>query len=243
MLARHPTVWLVPRHGAIATASVGGMLDRTTYRRLRDRLLEFGAAAEDAVVVDIGRLELLDEALVRVFALVALRVGTWPAIPFALVTDRPEQRALLAANVGNVPVYRDFAAAEAALRPPVRWRAGRVLGRSPRTSARARGFVEGVCAEWRVPELAEDAALIATELVENTFRHTASEPRLVLELRRDGLGIAVSDESARPAVLREGLDVLETGLGLRLVAKVAKTWGSSRVWSGGKVVWAVLARP
>ncbi|WP_370962042.1 ATP-binding protein [Amycolatopsis sp. cg9] len=242
MRVRNPAVWLIPRHGAIARASVGGVLDRTTYPRLRDRLLEFAAEAEDAVVIDVERLELRDEPLARVFALAALRTGDWPAIPLGLVTDRPEQRAVLTAQGVTVPVYRDFATAEAELARPVRRRAGQVLDRWPRASVRARGFVEGVCARWQVPELAEDAALVATEYVENALRHTDSAPRLCLELRRDGLGISVSDDSARPAVLREGLDVLETGLGLRMVAKVAKTWGSSRVRSGGKVVWAVLAR-
>ncbi|WP_166641146.1 ATP-binding protein [Amycolatopsis sp. SID8362] len=233
------TVWLVPRPGASASASVGGVLDRTTYPRLRDRLLEFAADAEDAVVIDVGGLELRDPALARVFALAALRVADWPAVPFALVTDRPEQRARIAR--AGVAVYRDFAAAEASLKRPVRRRAEQVLERTMRTSVRARGFVEGVCAEWQVPGLAENAALITTEFVENTLRHTDSAPRLRVELRRDELGIAVADGSARPAVLREELDTLEAGLGLRMVAKVAKSWGSSRVWSGGKVVWAVLS--
>ncbi|WP_439379192.1 ATP-binding protein [Amycolatopsis lexingtonensis] len=242
MLARHPTVWLVPREGAIASASVGGVLDHTTYPRLRDRLFEFAADAEGAVVVDISRLELRDRELARVFTLAALRAADWPAVPFAVVTDRPEQRTVLAAR-GGVAVYRDFATAEAAVKRPVRRRAEQVLDRTTRASARARGFVEGVCAEWLLPGLAENSALIATELVENALRHTDSAPRLRVELRRDGLGIAVADENARPAVLREKLDVLEAGLGLRMVAKVARSWGSSRVWSGGKVVWAVLARP
>ena len=142
----------------------------------------------------------------------------------------------------RVPVHPDVPSAEAALTRPARRRAGRLLTRSPRTSARARGFVRGTCAEWMVPELAEDAELVATELVENALRHTDSVPRLRLDLRRGRLTVEVADESARPAVLREGLDLLETGLGLRMVTKVAKKWGSSRSWSGGKTVWAVLGR-
>ncbi|MEU0534943.1 ATP-binding protein [Amycolatopsis tolypomycina] len=240
MLARHNSVWLVPRHGAPAKAAVVGVLDRTTYPQLRDRLLEFAVDSEDGVLIDIERLELRDRALIRVFALVALRVGDWPAIPFALVTGRPEQRAALAASC--VPVYPDAATAEAALTRPARRRVGRLLDRSPRTSARARGFVRGICAEWMVPELAEDAELVATELVENTLRHTDSVPRLRLELRRRTLAVEVADESARPAVLREGLDLVHAGLGLRMVTKVAKRWGSSRSRSGGKTVWALLAR-
>ncbi|MFJ7219045.1 ATP-binding protein [Amycolatopsis sp. NPDC098790] len=240
MLARHNSVWLVSPAGSAATASVLGVLDRTTYPRLRDSLLELAADAEGAVLVDIERLALGDPELLRVFALVALRVGDWPAVPFALVTARPEQRAVLAG--ARVPVYADVAAAEAALRRPAGKRARRVLVRSAHTSALAREFVRGTCAEWRVPELAEDAELIANELVENTLRHTDSAPRLRLELRRGRLSVEVTDESSRPAVVREGLDLTETGLGLRMVAKVAKTWGSSRCRSGGKTVWAVLAR-
>lgn len=244
MLARHNSVWLVPRHGAPATASVVGVLDRTTYPQLRDRLLEFATDSEDGVLIDIERLELRDRALTRVFALVALRVGDWPATPFALVTGRPEQRAVLAAGGVDrcVPVYPDVATAEAALTCPARRRAGRLLDRSARTSARARGFVRGICAEWMVPELAEDAELVATELVENTLRHTDSAPWLRLELRRGTLTVEVADENARPAVLREGLDLVAAGLGLRMVTKVAKRWGSSRSGSGGKTVWALLAR-
>ncbi|WP_410597033.1 ATP-binding protein [Amycolatopsis sp. lyj-23] len=240
MLAPHNSVRLVPRHGAPARASVVGVLDRTTYPQLRDRLLEFAVDSEDGVVIDIERLELRDRALIKVFALVALRVGDWPALPFALVTGRPEQRAALAAS--HVPVYPDAAAAEAALTCPARQRAVRLLDRSPRTSARARAFVRGVCAEWMVPELAEDAELVATELVENTLRHTGSAPRLRLELRRGTLSVEVADDSARPAVLREELDLADAGLGLRMIAKVAKRWGSSRSGAGGKTVWALLAR-
>ncbi|QKV73361.1 ATP-binding protein [Amycolatopsis sp. Hca4] len=240
MLARHNSVWLVPRQGVPARASVVGVLDQTTYAQLRDGLLEFAVDSEDGVLIDIERLELRDRALVRVFTLVALRVKDWPAVPFALVTGRPEQRSVLAGS--GVPVYPDAAAARAALPNPARRRASRPLDRSPRTSARARGFVRGMCAEWMVPELVEDAELVATELVENTLRHTGSAPHLRLELRRGTLSVEVSDESTRPAVLREALDLAEAGLGLRMVTKVAKRWGSSRSRSGGKTVWALLAR-
>ncbi|GAB3165925.1 ATP-binding protein [Amycolatopsis stemonae] len=244
MLARHNSVWLVPPHGATETVAAVGTLDRTTYPALRDGLLAFAADGLDELLVDIERLALRDHSLVTVFSLVALRVEEWPAVPFALVTGRPEQRAVLAASPAGrrVPVYADVATAERAFDHPARLRACRVLDRSSRTSAQARDFVRGTCAEWRVAGLTEDAVLVATEFVENTLRHTVSAPRLRLELRRRALAVEVTDESAAPAVVREGLDRVRTGLGLRLVAGVAKTWGSSPSRGGGKTVWALLPR-
>jgi hypothetical protein len=235
--ARHSSVRMVPRYGATTTVLVDGVLDRTTRTSLKDGLLALAAEAPEGLLVDIERLELRDPASAGVFALVALRVGDWPAAPFALVTARDDQLALLAGQ--TVPVYPDSATAEAAVNHPERRRAGRVPAR---TSARARGFVRGACDRWQVPELAEDAELIATEFVENVLRHTDSVPRLAMELRGGKLTVEVADESPRPAVVREGLDPIEAGLGLRMVAKVAKTWGSSRCRSGGKTVWAVLRR-
>jgi signal transduction histidine kinase len=239
MPTRQNSVRVVPHSGAITVASVRGVLDQDTYPQIRDGLLKIAAESSDGLLADVEQLEIPDAELAGVFRLIALRVGDWPAIPFALVTGRPEHRAMLGRRV---PVHPDVPSAEAALTRPARRRAGRLLARSPRTSAWARGFVRGTCAEWMVPELAEDAELVATELVENALRHTDSAPRLRLDLRRGWLTVEVADESARPAVLREGLDLLETGLGLRMVTKVAKKWGSSRSWSGGKTVWAVLGR-
>jgi hypothetical protein len=40
----------------------------------------------------------------------------------------------------------------------------------------------------------------------------------------------------------ERLGALEPGLGLRMIAQVARVWGCSRSWSGGKTVWAVLTK-
>lgn len=93
-----------------------------------------------------------------------------------------------------------------------------------------------------MPEHEEDAQLIATEFVENTIRHTIYAPRLRLELRRGIFTVAVGDDDPCPAVRHERLGPGEAGLGLQLVAQVARVWGCSRSWSGGKVVWAVLTR-
>jgi anti-sigma regulatory factor (Ser/Thr protein kinase) len=113
--------------------------------------------------------------------------------------------------------------------------------RLPRTldaARRARRFTNEACTSWRVPRLAQDAAIIATELVENTLRHTLAAPRLRLELHRDELTITVTDDDPNDVVLRES--GCPPGFGLLLVAQTSRQWGCERAPSGGKTVWATL---
>ncbi|WP_328452846.1 MULTISPECIES: hypothetical protein [unclassified Amycolatopsis] len=71
--------------------------------------------------------------------------------------------------------------------------------------------------------------------------HTTSIPEILLELRPAMLTVAVADDSPRPAVLMGRAGSNSPALGLRIVADAARVWGSSSRWSGGKIVWAVLA--
>lgn len=236
---------LVPQYrGGSTTALVTGVLDLDSYPDLRDGLLKIATEAPDGLIADIDGLDIDDAALVSVFSLIALRIGDWPGIPFTVVTGRPEHRTMFADRTVDrfVPVHDDRDTAEHLLSPPPRRRAAQLLARSANSSALARDFVRRVCAEWEIPGFTDDALLVATELVENVVRHTESPPRLRLELRRGILSIAVSDYSPRPAVLLERLGAFEPGLGLRMIAQVARVWGCSRSWSGGKTVWAVLTR-
>jgi anti-anti-sigma regulatory factor len=245
MSAERADLQLVPEHRAESTVvTVSGTLSLASYPELRDGLLKIATDARDGVVADIGGLRIEDDSLASVFSVIAMRISDWPGIPFALVTSQPGLRALLAARAVDrfVAVHDDVAAAERALDHPPYRRMVRLLIVSDTTSAVARQIVRQVCEEWQVPEHTEDAMLIATELVENTIRHTESAPRLRLELRRDVLTVAVADDDPREAVLLERLDRAGPGLGLRMVAAIARVWGCSRSWLGGKVVWAVLGK-
>ncbi|MGW5720965.1 ATP-binding protein [Amycolatopsis sp. NPDC003865] len=231
------------RRGA-TTALVSGVLDIESYPQLRDGLLKIAAEAPDGLIADIDGLIIRDPALVTVFSLVAMRIGDWPGIPFSVVTGQAEHRTMFADRTVDrfVPVLVDRESAEDRLLVPPRRRAAQLLARSANSSALARDFVRRVCTEWAVPDLADDALLVVTEFVENVIRHTESAPRVRLELRGGLLSVAVSDDDRKQAVLLERLGALEPGLGLRMVAQVAKVWGCNRSWSGGKVVWAVLTR-
>jgi hypothetical protein len=236
---------LVPRYRPESTvATVTGTLTLASYPELRDGVLKVAADTPESVIVDIQGLEIDDDTLMTVFSVIAMRIDEWPGIPFAVVTDRPDHLARLAAQTVDrfVAVHADVAAAERARDRPPRRRAMQLLTASPRASALGRAFVERVCTQWGVPEHTEDALLIATELIENAIVHTTSHPRLRLELRGGVFTVAVADDDPRAAVMLELPHRKDHGLGLRLVAQTSRVWGCSRSWTGGKVVWAVLAR-
>ncbi|EOD58713.1 ATP-binding protein [Amycolatopsis vancoresmycina] len=233
----------VDRQERATVVGVTGELNLASYPTLRDGLLKIATDAPDGLVADIRDLAVDDSSLVSVFSLIAMRIGDWPGIPFTLVAGAALQDLLRRHVVDRyVPVRGDLAAATAALDHPVRRRCERTFPRVEGTSSHIREFVTDKLTEWQVPELAEDARLIATELVENVLRHTTSEPRLRLDLRRGVCTVAVADQDARPAMLLERLSPFEPGMGLKLVAQIARSWGCSRSWASGKVVWAVLLR-
>ncbi|WP_328649072.1 ATP-binding protein [Amycolatopsis sp. NBC_00348] len=219
-----------------------GELDLSGYAFLRDGLLKVAADTPPCLIADINGLVLSEYSPAAVFPLVARRIGDWPGIPFLLVTHQGVQvRALHDHGVDRfVPVHPDVEAAER--QPvPIRQFAQRVLSRSEDAPVVARAFVRERAERWGVPELVYDGTLVATELVTNVIQHTTFCPEIHLELRSGMLTIAVSDDSPRPAVLLERAGSTSPGLGLRIVADAARVWGSSPRWSGGKIVWAVLA--
>jgi hypothetical protein len=112
------------------------------------------------------------------------------------------------------------------------------LVRTPEAPRRARRFVDGVCLDWHITALTPEAEAVASELVENTLQHTASTPKLSLELSRGELTIAVSDESPAHAYVRTGGS--RGGFGLMMVEQTARDWGCMPSASGGKTVWARL---
>ncbi len=224
----------------LATAS--GQLDLAGYAVLRDGLLKIAAEAPRGLIADVTGLTIGEASPATVFPFVASRIRAWPGIPFALATRRPEHRRLFHrfAVDRHVSVNPDADAAEHALHHPFRWQARRVIPRTGNPADVARDFLRQQCIEWAIPELIYDGTMIAGELVRNAVQHTASTPELRLDLRSGMLSVSVLDDDPRPATLLDRPDFRDSGLGLRIVAFAAQAWGSSRRWSGGKVVWAVL---
>lgn len=128
------------------------------------------------------------------------------------------------------------------------------LAAVPTAPAVARSFVRHTLRTWSLDELADNAELIASELVTNAVKATGvagPEPScldlrdlalVVMRLRvHDGaLRIAVQDSSHEQPRPQAAGDDAEGGRGLFLVEALSTRW-DVRPTQDGKVTWADLA--
>ncbi|MGW4285762.1 ATP-binding protein [Streptomyces sp. NPDC004673] len=115
------------------------------------------------------------------------------------------------------------------------------LPRQPESAGRARRLVRIALTTWCLNNLADDAALVVSELVANAVRHAGRESiRVVVErVAPRAVRVAVADFSRTLPEPRTPTTDDENGRGLPLIAALAANWGTDeRRW--GKVVWAEL---
>jgi anti-sigma regulatory factor (Ser/Thr protein kinase) len=84
--------------------------------------------------------------------------------------------------------------------------------------------------------------IVASELVANAVLHARTQCRLTAQLDARGLTIAVQDY--RPGrIRRPSVDATNLrGLGLFVVDRLSRSWGTSPT-ADGKKVWALLPTP
>ena len=100
--------------------------------------------------------------------------------------------------------------------------------------------------EWGLRALAEDAALIVSELTTNAADASVvlpERPPIALRLlaSEKSLVIEVWDHSPLDLELRVADADAECGRGLTVVAAISHRWGFERIGHRRKVVWAQLA--
>ncbi len=122
----------------------------------------------------------------------------------------------------------------------------------------ARMHTRTVLNKWHLPHLIDDAELVVSELVTNAIRAAnivttqARYPEiydrmdvicLCLQATARDLLIEVGDPArTSPRVRESASEEDEGGRGLLLVRAIADEWGYRQAPTGGKIVWARLAR-
>lgn len=103
----------------------------------------------------------------------------------------------------------------------------------------ARAAVVRCAEELGRPDLADDAALVVSELVTNAMLHGGGCTGIGTKEVDGGLRIEVRDASPVPPLVGRPSEESLTGRGVRLVASIASRWGAD-IEAAGKVVWAEI---
>jgi anti-sigma regulatory factor (Ser/Thr protein kinase) len=110
----------------------------------------------------------------------------------------------------------------------------------------ARLHAVAVLHEWGLRHLAEDAALIVSELITNAAEASMAlpdHPPITLRLLASDTTLIIEAWDHSPADLRprDPDPGAESGRGLTVVAALSHRWGAERTATTRKVVWAELA--
>jgi anti-anti-sigma factor len=230
------------RDGVVVVVPVG-VLDVVSYARVRTALVKLALDVPRALIVDMAKLVVPDDASLVVFTSVWKEVSEWPGVPLHLVAANDATKMRLRRNgiFRHIPVHDTVDQAIAGIDQPPSWR--RAVFTIPHGGAngnKARRCIERTCHRWAcVEDIIADATVIAFELLENAMRRTAGDVRLRLELRCGKLIVAVHDNAPTHVVAGSARHTKQR-LGLAQVDSLAYSWGSAPAFPQGTVVWAAL---
>ena len=117
------------------------------------------------------------------------------------------------------------------------------LGAITSAPGTARAWARVVLSSWNLARLADDAALVLTELTTNAVLHAHGRSVTIwLRSDRESLALMVGDPCPdMPRVEAQDASALD-GRGMIIVEALAAHWGAYRT-PAGKVVWAMLGPP
>lgn len=124
----------------------------------------------------------------------------------------------------------------------VQFCAVRTFALSRDAPAAARHFAVGALCDWGAGDLADDAALVVTELAANAIVHAHSGFTVSLSARGDLVRISVRDASPLPGGSAAAALPPAPLHGLGAVDALASRWGVEPLGNAGKTVWVELRR-
>lgn len=230
-------------YGSWRVLSLGGRLDRLTAPAVHRQILIALAEHQQALVCDVGQLQVTDPMALVLFRGIGLQARYWPGAPVVLCRPDPETRDHLhRLGVDRVIPIRPSLAAAADLARRRAPTSGDALHLPPLPAAAraARDFVRSTCRDYAA-ETVETAVLLVNELVSQALRHAGSDLGVHLSLDGNTIRLGVSDDDPRlPHRLPR-----TTGAGgawvweLRVLNALADRWGALPT-AQGKLVWCLL---
>jgi two-component sensor histidine kinase len=119
--------------------------------------------------------------------------------------------------------------------------AARTFPKTPTAVTHARRFVLEALGEVG-PDVADNAAVMVSELATNSVRHAASQFTVTIDRTADEIRVSVDDDGAGLPMVKSPPPAEPTGRGLRIVGALADAWGVTPHAHGpGKSVWFTLA--
>ncbi len=220
-----------------------GVLDGTTYRPLRDAIVNAALDEPRSVVVDVTKLIVREEPAWAVFTSARWQVAEWPDVPIGLVCAHENGRNALHRNgvTRYVPVCDTLESAVRELsadgmRRYRRTARARLLAEKS-SIHRSRELTAQWLTTWSRTDFIHTASAVATELVEAALTETDGE--FLLRVETDGSTVSVAVQHAGngfPGRRRYEEDQVS---GLDLVAAISRTWGRHAT-AAGNTIWAVV---
>jgi anti-sigma regulatory factor (Ser/Thr protein kinase) len=116
----------------------------------------------------------------------------------------------------------------------------RVFPNSPTAATQARRYALSVLGTLP-PEVAEDVAVMVSELATNCLRHAGSPFTVTIDRAEGKIRVAVDDAGPGTPAMRSPAPTQPSGRGLRIVQALSQSWGVNPHTSGpGKTVWFVI---
>jgi hypothetical protein len=227
----------VEQGAGYVAARVRGMLSLRTASDLRDVLLKAAAEQPRGLVCDLSQAAATREGL-TVLHVVADRVAEWPSSPIAVVASAPPLLDQLdRLGLGHrMPVVADLGQAAAALRhSPRLLLASTQLPPTVDAPAAARAFVAAALSRWQAAGIVEGARWVVSELVTNAVVHARTDMTVRVSLTGRRVGLSVADRGQADSIRLDA-----DSWGLRVVGRLARTWGVLPRLGEGSVVWVVL---
>ncbi len=233
------------RRGCIVLTATGG-LDQPLADELRNAVAGVLVHQPAGLICDLAAVT-ADNVRIRVFSAIADLGRAWPETPVVLAAAEQTLAARLR-RLGldnHLGMYETVhrAVAEILRRPAAPTERVSVAPR-PHAARTARSYIDELCRRWSVDELAAEAAVVVTELVNDAIQRGAgAELELRASLTLRGLRLALRSGRPRREYIPLDLDLPKQLTDMTATRMLAASWGALPTKDGGQIAWCLLRRP